>query len=212
MTRRPYHACTHALAPVFSDRRRRRIGILGGSFNPAHAGHSHIADLAVQHLQLDEVWWLVSPQNPLKSTRGMGRFSARFDKAVAQASSCRYSSRMRVSRLEQALNISQTALSLRQINRRAPRVTFTWIMGADNLAGFHRWHRPHVIARTMAIAVVNRPDSRARALASQGARIAGQRLRPRQLAARGLPPLNWCFIDGRLNHQSATALRAKRQG
>lgn len=197
----------HAIAPVFSDRRRRRIGILGGSFNPAHSGHGHIADHALQQLGLDEVWWLVSPQNPLKPAQGMGQFSARLASALAQARSCHHARRMRVTRLEADLNMTQTANSLKQIRRRAPRARLVWIMGADNLAGFHRWHHPLAIARTMAMAVVNRPGSRAAALASAGARTTGLRLRPRQLAARGLPPRHWCFIDGPLNAQSSTALR-----
>ena len=202
----------HRIASVFHDRRRRRIGLLGGSFNPAHDGHGHIADLALRHLNLDEIWWLVTPQNPLKSASGMACFDDRFASAVTIASRSRFSNAMKVSALEHQLGSRHTAISLKTIRQRAPRASFFWIMGADNLAGFHHWHQPRTIARTMPIIVVNRPG-KTNALGSIGAHIAGQRYQPRRLAAR--PSKNskitrcWCFIHGPLNPLSATAIRAQ---
>ncbi|MGC6485876.1 MAG: nicotinate-nucleotide adenylyltransferase [Candidatus Puniceispirillales bacterium] len=199
----------HRLARVFHDRRRRRIGLFGGSFNPAHEGHAHIADLAVKRLRLDEIWWLVTPQNPLKDSRDMAPFKSRYESAKAMAGRCRYHQAMKVSALEARLGLSQTALSLMAISRRAPRAGFFWIMGADNLAGFHRWHRPRRIAATMPMIVINRPRQQAAALGSIGARIAGLRLTPERLARKRPQPRQWCFIHGPVNPLSASAIRAQ---
>jgi nicotinate-nucleotide adenylyltransferase len=198
----------HQIAAVFTDRRRCRIGVLGGSFNPAHSGHSHIADMAARHLDLDEIWWLVSPQNPLKSQQNMAEFSERFASALHQASQCIHAKVMRVSAVEKSLNLTQTADVLARLRRHTACAKLIWIMGADNLAEYHRWHKPDAITRSMAVAIINRPGWRSRAINSAGASILGTRLRPRQLAKRGLPPRHWCFIDGALNHQSATDVRA----
>ena len=199
----------HRFAKIFHDGRNRRIGILGGTFNPAHQGHSHIADLAVRHLRLDELWWLVTPQNPLKGMAGLAPFKDRFASALAEASRCRASRRMRVSRLEDQLGIQHSADTVKAIRRRAPRAKLFWVMGADNLAGFHRWFRPRDIARGMAIAVVNRPNHRSAALNGPGARIAGRRISPRRMGRRSGSRL-WCFIQGPLNHLSSSEIRKKK--
>ena len=197
----------HRFASVFSDRRRIRIGIFGGSFNPAHPGHGHTADLAARHLGLHELWWLVTPQNPLKKMAGMAPFDKRFASALAQAGRCRSARRMVVSGLEAGMGFRQSASTVAAIRRGTPRAKLFWIMGADNLAGFHRWNRPRAIARKMAIAVVNRPGHGPAALASPGARIAGLRIPPRRLAGRS-GGRQWCFIHGPLDHHSATAIRS----
>ena len=204
-------ARTHRSPSVFHDRRRLRIGVLGGSFNPAHRGHGHVADLAVRQLLLDELWWLVSPQNPLKGTSNMAPFEDRFAGALAQANRCRSARRMVVSRVEQRLGTPRTAETVAAIRRRAPRASLFWVMGADNLAGFHRWSRPEGIVRDMAIVVVNRPGWRAAALGSAGASIAGWRMSPRRLA-KDSGGHRWCFIQGPLNHLSATAIRSRENG
>ena len=194
---------------VFSDRRRLKIGILGGSFNPAHEGHAHIADLAMRHLRFDAIWWLVAPQNPLKPKSDMASFDERFKSALEVASKCRFASRMHVSSLERQLGFHHTALTLSAICKRAPLMRFAWLMGADNLAGFHQWHAPERIAKHMAIVVVNRPNQRAAALGSPGAKIAGTRITPQALA-KTLAPKHWCFIQGPLNYLSASSIRAKK--
>ena len=199
----------HSFASVFHDRRCLRIGIFGGSFNPAHRGHGHIADLAVRHLLLDELWWLVTPQNPHKKAAGMASFDDRFASALAQAGQCRSARRMRVSRLEARLGVQHSAKTLGAIRQRAPRAKLFWVMGADNLAGFHRWFRPENISRDMAIAVVNRPGFQAAALAGPGARTAGRRMRPREMA-RSSGGRKWCFIQGPLSHHSASAIRGRQ--
>lgn len=199
----------HQFARVFHDHRRRRIGIFGGSFNPAHSGHSHIADLARRHLRLDAIWWLVSPQNPLKNETGMAAFATRLESARQQAGQCRYARSMQVSALEQRIGIRHSAATLAMIRQRMPRARLVWIMGADNLAGFHRWHRPERIAAKMAIAVINRPGSRAAALSSPGAKIVGRRVPPPRFA-HDPAPRRWCFIQGPVNHLSATAIRLQQ--
>ena len=200
----------HHVARVFADFSRRRIGILGGSFNPAHEGHAHIADMAVQQLQLDQIWWLVSPQNPLKSDREMARFGERYQSALSVAKTCHFAHKMRVTDLEVKLGLRHTALTLNVIKSRLRHCQLVWIMGADNLIQFHKWHNPKTIAKTMAIAVVNRPGSVAAALSSPGAKIAGQKLPPRRMIARRFPQQSWVFLRGAMNTQSASAIRAQQ--
>ena len=140
----------------------RRIGLLGGSFNPAHSGHRRISLAAIDALALDELWWLVSPGNPLKLRAGMAPLAARLASARAMARR----SRIRATDLETRLGTRYTVDTLRGIERRYPRDRFIWIMGADNLVQFSAWHRWRDIARTMPIAVVARPGYDARAAAA----------------------------------------------
>ena len=130
-----------------------RIGLLGGSFNPAHGGHRRISLWALDALGLDEVWWLVSPGNPLKPAKGMAPLPARFASAVRVARRAP----IRVTAIERELGTIYTAETLTALVRRFPRHRFVWLMGADNLAQFHRWRDWRRIARTMTIAVATRP-------------------------------------------------------
>lgn len=140
----------------------RRIGLLGGSFNPAHVGHRHITLEAIRALALDEVWWLVSPGNPLKSADGMAPFAAR----LASARRMARRAPIRASDIETRMRTRYTFDTLRTIRQRFPQHNFIWIMGADNLAQFDRWQRWRDIARTMPIAVVARPGYDGNALAA----------------------------------------------
>jgi nicotinate-nucleotide adenylyltransferase len=134
--------------------RHRRIGLLGGSFNPAHRGHRAISLAAIRALALDEVWWLVSPGNPLKAgAPDMAPLAARLASAREQARRAP----IRASNLEARLGTRYTADTLRRIAALHPRHRFIWLMGADNLAQFHRWRRWRAIARTVPIAVIERP-------------------------------------------------------
>jgi nicotinate-nucleotide adenylyltransferase len=144
----------------------RRVGLLGGSFNPAHSGHRAISLAAVRALALDEVWWLVSPGNPLKPAAGMAPLSARLASARRQA---RHAP-IRASDLEARLRTRYTADTVRALVRRYPRHRFMWLMGADNLAQFDRWRDWRGIARTLPIAVVARPgyDAAAHAAPAMG--------------------------------------------
>ena len=141
-------------------------GLLGGSFNPAHGGHRAISLLTIDALGLDELWWLVSPGNPLKPKAGMAPLGARLASARAMARR----SRIRPTAIERELGTRYTVDTLRALVRRYPRRRFIWIMGADNLAQFHQWRQWRDIARLMPIAVVARPgyDGAARAAVAMG--------------------------------------------
>lgn len=137
-------------------------GLLGGSFNPAHGGHRRITQFAITALALDEVWWLVSPGNPLKPKAGMAPLTAR----VRSAQLAARGARIRVSAIERELGTRFTIDTLRALKRRYPRRRFVWLMGADNLAQFHLWKDWRAIAREMPIAVIARPGYDDGALAS----------------------------------------------
>ncbi|MBO9581813.1 MAG: nicotinate-nucleotide adenylyltransferase [Sphingobium sp.] len=129
------------------------VGLLGGSFNPAHRGHLAISLNAMDALGLDEVWWLVSPGNPLKMRTGMAPLVAR----VMSARMIARRSPIRVTAIETELGTRYTDETLKALRRRYPRIDFIWLMGADNLAQFDQWRNWQDIARTMAIAVIARP-------------------------------------------------------
>lgn len=182
------------------------VGLLGGSFNPAHGGHRRISLFVRAALRLDEVWWLVSPGNVLKPVEGMAPLPARYASARAQARRAP----IRVTAIERELNTRYTVDTLRALVRRYPKVRFVWIMGADNLAQFHRWRDWRRIARTMPIAVVARPGYDAAALASPAmAWLRRWRQRPGQRvsgAMRSAPALTFLRFDP--DPRSASAIRA----
>ncbi len=189
--------------------RGRRIGLVGGSFNPAHGGHLHISRLALSRLDLDEVWWLVSPQNPLKPGAGMAPFAERLEAAAKAAGAER---RIRVSDIEARLGSTYTADTLKTLRRRFPRARFVWLMGGDNLVQLPYWKRWQDIFRTAPIAVFDRPSTSLTALAGIAARRFA-RARIPTLAARGLalmPPPAWVFFHTRLDSRSATRIRAEQ--
>lgn len=140
----------------------RYTGLLGGSFNPAHGAHRRITRFALAALALDEVWWLVSPGNPLKPAKGMAPLAARLASARRQARRAP----IRVSAIERELGTRYTVETLARLRRRWPKRRFLWLMGADNLAQFSRWKRWRAIARSMPIAVIARPGYDAAAIAS----------------------------------------------
>ena len=184
---------------------RRRIGLIGGSFNPAHAGHVHIARQARQVARLDEVWWLVSPQNPLKSNRGMAPFLQRLKSARDVA---RQYSWIKVLDFEHKKALQFTADSLNLLVKRCPRADLIWIMGADNLIQFPQWQRAYFISRLLPIIVVNRPHYRFQALASAGAALLSSH---RKRVARNLTSKTggWAFIHAASDPTSSTAIRSK---
>jgi len=149
-------------------------GLLGGSFNPAHKAHRRISLEAIRALGLDEVWWLVSPGNPLKPRAGMAPLSARFASARRQARRAP----IRVTAIERELHTRYTVNTLRKLVRRYPQRRFVWLMGADNLAQFHRWRAWRDLARLMPIAVVARPGYDAVAFASPAMAWLGRYRKP----------------------------------
>lgn len=185
----------------------RRIGLMGGSFNPAHGGHRYVALQALRALDLDEVWWLVSPGNPLKEAAGdMAPYAAR----VASARAVARHAPIRVSTVEAKLGTRYTVDLLEKLPRLYPKKRFVWIMGADNLGGFHQWKRWRDIARAVPIAVVARPgyDGDAHASPAMGwlrraVRPAGQARRWDEWRLPGLVLLRF-----RPDRRSATGIRA----
>lgn len=192
-----------------SSEARITVGLLGGSFNPAHGGHRHISEAALRRLGLDEVWWLVSPQNPLKSADEMAPLEVRYSAAVAQV---RHPA-MRVTDIETELATTYTAETLIKLCQVFPRISFVWLMGADNLEQISQWKDWTKIFHTVPVAVLARPTYSIRALASVAAgRFARHRLPER--SARRLPgsaPPRWVFLHLRLHTASASAIRARRR-
>lgn len=185
-----------------------RIGLLGGSFNPAHEGHLWVSLEAMRHLHLDRIWWLVSPQNPLKPRAGMGEFEARLASARAVAKD----PRVIVSDLEHRLGTRYTVDTLRWLQRHC-RERFVWLMGADNLLQLPRWSGWHEIMERVPIAVMDREPYFHRAMAGRvattyaRARIMGRDVM--RLAA--LRPPVWAYLRLRRHRASSTAIRARQQ-
>lgn len=178
---------------------------MGGSFNPPHDGHRIAAEAALKRLRLDQVWWLVTPGNPLKSHDGLSSLEGRMKLVQVFARG----PRMKITGFERELGTRYTAGTLSFLKRRFPSVRFVWIMGADNLASFDRWQHWREIAATMPIAVVDRPGWRHPGLASRAAR-ALERFRISEAGAASLAdkkPPAWMLLTIRLSALSSTALR-----
>jgi len=182
------------------------VGLFGGSFDPVHAGHLHVARTALKQLGLDRVWWIVSPQNPLKSRRA-GQFLRRFNSVKDAAPG----PRMVVSDIERRTGILTTAELVSVLQTRHPLVRFVWIMGADNLGQFHRWHRWREIAASIPIAIIARPQDPVRARLSPAARqMAPHRvseIHAKMIAKRGAP--GWTYLTEPLHREASSQLREK---
>ncbi|WP_069311074.1 nicotinate-nucleotide adenylyltransferase [Porphyrobacter sp. LM 6] len=185
-------------------------GLLGGSFNPAHGGHRRVSLFAAQALGLDEVWWLVSPGNPLKPRAGMAPLAARLRSAQKQARRAP----IVPTAIEQALGTRYTVDTLARLVRRYPKRRFVWLMGSDNLAELHRWKDWRRIARTMPIAVIARPGYDAAAMASPAmAWLRRYVVSAASIRKRGqwsAPALVLLRFDP--DHRSATAIRRAHAG
>lgn len=184
----------------------RRIGLLGGSFNPAHAGHRHISLEALRRLRLDEVWWLVSPQNPLKPQEGMASLEERLTEAKRVAAH----PRIRPSAIERDLGTRYTADTLAAIREGFPDCRFVWLMGADNLLQIPLWRRWTSIFYTVPVAVFARPTYSLRALSGTAARRFA-RFRVKGTGAGALAdsiPPAWAFFAIPPHPESATRIRA----
>jgi len=187
--------------------RGQRIGLLGGSFNPAHSGHLNLSLAALKHLGLDRIWWMVSPQNPLKSDDGMAPFADRLASARALARH----PRIEATDIERRLGTRYTADTLAALTRRFPAHDFVWLMGADNLIQIPAWDRWSRIFHTVPVAVFARPSYSLGALAGPAARRFRRYRLPESDAGRlaGCEPPAWVFCRMRLDPTSATALRAR---
>ena len=185
---------------------RQKIGLLGGSFNPAHEGHLYISREALKRLQLDAVWWLVSPQNPLKSAGEMAPVAAR----AAYARTLARHPRIRVTTLEARLGTRYTVDTIARLKQACPAARFVWLMGADNLAQMPQWRRWTQIFDTVSIAVFARETYDFKALAG----VAAHRYRASRLAAGRAPsladrtPPAWTYLPLRWHPATATDIRA----
>jgi nicotinate-nucleotide adenylyltransferase len=182
-----------------------RIGLLGGSFNPPHAAHRAISQFALKRLKLDRVWWLLSPGNPLKDTGALRDLAARAAAAKAVADD----PRIDVSCLEAVIGTRYTVDTITHLRRRVAGVRLVWIMGADNLAQFHRWQNWRRIAAEVPIAVIDRPPQSFRALAAPAAQALARYRLPENEAA-SLPDQRapaWVFLTGLKLNLSSTVLR-----
>jgi len=193
--------------PAFGD--GQRIGLFGGSFNPAHRGHYMVALYALKTLKLDWVWWLVSPQNPLKNSHETGAYATRM--AATRAVACH--PRFVVTDIEQQLHSRTTAETLKKLEPVLARGHFVWIMGADSFADLHRWRNWVEIAERLPMAILARPGYSLRALGGPAATRLDQFQIPAHLAPRLVttPPPAWCFIPMPLRKESSTAIRKGRK-
>jgi len=196
--------------PFFPGRERWRglkVGLLGGSFNPAHEAHVEISLAAIKRLGLDYVWWMVSPQNPLKSKTGMASVKRR--KKTARKLSSHH--RIKITSFERRLGTRYSADSIKMITRMLPETQFVWLMGADNLAQFSKWQNWQDIANMVPVAIFDRPGY---SMSSVSAKMA-QRFHQNRLSeyqARSLtntPPPAWVYCHGKKNPLSATEIRSK---
>ncbi len=197
----------HLTPCLFHDTRRRSVGLIGGSFNPAHDGHLHMAELARKTLSLNEIWWMVTPQNPLKPSVDMALLDHRLAHARKLVGNRNY---IRVIAPELGMRHNYTLNTLILLQKVAPKIHFFWIMGADNLVQFRKWHRHHDIVGRIPIAVIDRPGYSYAALSIGryilSGRIPARRLRKLERESWAKPPI-WCFISERRHRASATALR-----
>jgi nicotinate-nucleotide adenylyltransferase len=180
------------------------IGLLGGSFDPAHEGHAHITREAIARMGLDQVWWLVTPGNPLKA-----RQPAPMADRLSRARAVMKHPRVKITELETYLGTTSTADTIDRLRAMYPRVRFVWLMGADNLVQFHHWGRWRDILRAVPVGVLARPGSGVAARLS----VAARAFRVHRVArGEGLgvrkPPV-WCFVNLPMNAASSSAIRAQ---
>jgi len=190
----------------------RRIGLLGGSFNPAHHGHREISERALTTLDLDEVWWLVSPQNPLKDDADMAAFEHRLNAARLIASRGPMARRIHVSDIEQHIGTRYSVDTVTVLRQRHVQDHFVWIIGADNLVQMPNWHRWQDLMLTIPVAVFDRPGYTLKALSGRAARrFASARLDPRQRRSLvSSPPPAWIYLRDIYNPVSASKIRASQ--
>lgn len=184
-----------------------RIGIFGGSFNPPHSGHKMVAETVLKRLGLDQVWWFVTPGNPLKSHSELAPLELR----LAQTQAFATHPRMKVTAHEKVLGTPYTARTLQALRVKKPSVRFVWVMGADNLAEFHRWQDWHAILGTVPVAVVDRPGASLTAMSSPMAKAYEKQRLPEEYAALlpdMVPPV-WTFLHTALDQTSSTVLRQR---
>ncbi len=189
----------------FSYKRRKKVGILGGSFNPAHEGHIHISNTARVALGIDEVWWLVAPQNRLKSRIEMESFEKRL--SYARLFTNRYSY-IKVLDIEEKNKLYASYMTINFLNIKSQRVKFIWLMGSDILDNFNKWLYPTSIAKNMYVAVISRPDFSSSFLNTRQTTKLGKRVKAtksKTIFLRKKPV--WVFLKNKLLSISSSEIR-----
>jgi len=183
-----------------------KIGLLGGSFNPAHAGHLHISEQALKRLRLDQIWWLVSPQNPLKTRDNMAKYSQRIASARHFTDQ---NTALEICEIEYENSLQYTADTLELLTQSHPEHQFVWLMGSDNLAQFHRWHKWRNIMNIIPICVMDRAPHSHGALRSPAALTYKQARVPEREATTLLDATTprWTYLFIPRHPESATRLR-----
>ncbi len=189
----------------YSYSRKRKIGILGGSFNPAHVGHIHISNTALINLGLDEIWWLIAPQNRLKSCLYMENFDKRLSYARLFTKNISY---IKVLDLEQKNQLYATYKTVNFLIQRTRKVKFIWLMGSDILDNFNKWLYPNLIVQNIHIAVISRPGSLNSFLNTSRAPILGKKLKTNKskIIFRRKKPA-WVFLKNKLLTISSSEIR-----
>lgn len=187
------------------------VGLFGGSFNPAHDGHAHVAETALRRLGLDRVVWMVSPQNPLKSSAETASLEERMASARKVARLASTGPQMIISDVETRMGTRWTIDTLRALVDRHPGVHFVWLMGSDNLENFHRWRGWTDIMRLMPMAVIARPGSMLDSRNAPAAeRFAASRVPPQEARLLAyMPAPAWTYLTAPLNPRSSSAIRAQ---
>lgn len=195
------------MRPIYT--KNRTIGLLGGSFNPAHLGHLYISEYAINSLKMDAVWWLVSPQNPLKSVDIMADYDSRFTSAL---NITKHNRHIFVSDIEKKIDTRYTYQTLSQLKKRYPNTNFIWLMGADNLAGFHRWQHWQRILELVPMVVFDRSPYSFTSLASR-TYIRMQKFlcnkNNSSIGNKQTPSIS--FVHLKRNNSSSTAIRSLQQ-
>lgn len=180
------------------------IGLLGGSFDPAHEGHAHLTREAIARMGLDKVWWLVTPGNPLKA-----RQPAPMAERIARARVVMPDPKVEITDLESRLGTRSTIDTITKLKALYPGVHFVWLMGADNLVQFHKWNRWRDILRAVPVGVFARPGSGVAARSSVAARAFRVHQVDRGETLRDKPAPAWCFVNMPMNKASSSAIRAR---
>lgn len=179
------------------------IGLFGGSFNPAHEGHLHVAECGLRELALDRIWWMVSPQNPLKPKQPS------YESRIKTVESLNLKPRMEISHIERDLGANYTINMIRKVQIRFPRTRFVFLMGADNFAQLPKWKNWQEIAARVPIAVIARPGDGVKPRLSKTARMLADYRLPEEQShiLQYLQPPHWTFLTPPLNSLSSTAIR-----
>ena len=194
----------HQFPKYVHDTRNLKVGLMGGSFNPPHEGHFTIARLALKLFGLDEIWWLISPQNPLKSSFETLPISKRYQLCIEKAKHPKF----RVLKLESNFKTKNSYSLLRKMLPRFPKIKFIWIMGSDNLFNFHKWYKASELSNLLPFAIFNRKNFSLRSLNSKGAHILGSRVSNNRLRALiDEKPPKWGYLHNINLNISSTKIR-----